>query len=233
MGSLGATVSGDLIEDGDIIKVKRQSNSDCLIVEEIEEISLNDEGQIDDELDDERSIPTQTQDRLQEESSVTLSQTSLQREANRICAKLRLPYMVIRPSLANGSCFFSSICISASSDEISRTLSDDAREAVQDHLSLRLKVIDMLEHNAEIHTQSILEQDKIAALNLTGDESEEEKERRWKNYLQNMKSQNTWADELIIRATALYMKKDTNLLFVVQSDNLAHSATATAALPKF
>ena len=144
----------------------------------------------------------------QREDNSSLTQTALQREANRLCVEMNMLYEVLKAAESQGSCFFDAIVIKAKHPDVYPSLSEDAKEAVRNNFTLRIRVVDMLENNIELEVNNYIENFKIAALELTDNESEEEKEQRWQDYLRKMRSPFTFADDTMVQATALYLRKD-------------------------
>ena len=134
--------------------------------------------------------------------------TALSGEANRVCALRHMPFKVPRPAQSTGSCFFHAVVILARHPEIYPTLSEEAKKAVKDPLTLRKKTVDFIANNIELLLHGFVDKFKISALEMTEEMSEDEKEQRWQKYLSEMRSPFTFADDTVVQATSLYLGKD-------------------------
>ena len=132
-------------------------------------------------------------------------------KATRILAKHGLPYYCKSNTEGDGNCFFHAICDQLTNEKIWRTIFPSSKEFTNSHLAIRRAVVkfarqsDDLQRDETVIAWLKIEQEKPVNKGKTT-------EQIWEEYLRHMSEDGTWANEVIIRAAAMFFGKD---IFVI------------------
>ena len=130
-------------------------------------------------------------------------------KANRILLQQGLPYRALRETGGKGNCFFLAIADQLTDVDIRNSISQAGRGIHHDHLSIRRAVSQYMWNQEDFY------HDENVGAWLTNEEINEAKkgglrgrEEIWSDFLLDMFEPGTWANGVVIKATALFFEID-------------------------
>ena len=130
--------------------------------------------------------------------------------ATRILSKRGMPYHCKSDTEADGNCFFHAVADQLTDGEISSTISPRSKEVSLDHMAIRRAAVKFARETDVLCNEWLIEW-----LKAEQEKPLNEVKTRvqiWEDYLSRMSKDGQWADEVIIRVTAMFFGKDIRVI---------------------
>ena len=121
-----------------------------------------------------------------------------------ILIRFDLPFVIKEPTQGDGNCFFRAVVNQIQRNDV---IIDIPSQMISSHILLRNAVVDFVSYNYELNTSEefqIAKIDYCQKYQLAG----EPIERTWERKLADMRKNGTWAEDLFVVCTAMFLKND-------------------------
>ena len=146
-------------------------------------------------------------------------------EAMDIVQRYNLPFKIINDTEGDGNCYYRMISDQIQYNEgIMSTVSDDVKQIGHSHLALRHAIVNYCETNVELSQNENFQISKQIYIEENKLKNESHKA-AWQRLLQLMRKDGTYAEDIFIEASAIFLKKDIKYLTDNNNDPMGRWST--------